>query len=235
MECFEFRKVALSNPYTEESSFISHRNECAECETQLRGIVALDEKLVRAIRVAVPSDLKSKLKLRHAIVKEQRRNYVFKRYAIAASAVLAVAIGFLSYQNHQLNASYLALYNDAMEHVEADSYALTSVQPTAQTRMKMHLAAYADMQVGELEGLRYSQICPVGDKKAWHAVMDTPSGVVTVIYFKNSDVPSKSLIKQGKHSRVVNRGDADILFISDAPGAIDQAEEKVSRVLTMSI
>ena len=234
MECFEFRKIALSNPYTEDNSFISHRNECTECATQLQSIVAMDEQLSSALSVTVPGDLKSKLKLRHAIVKEQRKHHVFKRYAIAASTVLAVAVGFLSYQNYQLNQEYLALYNDAMEHVEIDSYALTSVQPTAQTRMKMHLASYADMHVGELEGLRYSQICPIGDKSAWHAVMETPSGIVTVIYLKDSDVPNKSLVKDGKHSRVIKRGGADILFIGDAPDAIDHAEKKVSQVLTTS-
>jgi len=234
MECFEFRKIALSNPYTEDKDFISHRNQCPDCEAQLNSILALDEKLAAAISVSVPSDLKPKLKLRHAIAKEQRQHHVFKRYAIAASAFLAIAVGVLGYQNHQLNEAYLALYNDAMEHVENDSYALTSVQPTAQIRMKMHLASYAGMHVGELEGLRYSQICPIGDKKAWHAVMETPSGLVTVIYIKNSDVPSKSLVKQGKHSRVVNKGAADILFISDTPEAIDQAEKKVSQALTTS-
>lgn len=232
MECFEFRKVALSNPYTEDSGFISHRNDCTKCQSQLHSIIALDEKVAAAISITPPNDLKSKLKLRHVIDKEQRRHWVFKRYAIAASAVLAVVIGVLSYQNHQLNAAYLALYNDALEHVENDSYALTLVQPTAQTRMKMHLASYADIHVGELEGLRYSQICPIGDKKAWHAVVETASGLVTVIYLKNSDIPSKKLIKKGKHSRIINRGSADILFIGSTLNAIDQAEEKVNQALT---
>lgn len=234
MECFEFRKVALSNPYCEDDDFISHRNACPDCSAQLQNIVALDEKLASALSVAVPTDLKPKLKLRHAIAKEQRQHRIFKRYAIAASTVLAVAVGFLSHQNHQLNTAYLALYNDAMEHVEHDTYSLTSVQPTAQTRMKMHLASYAGIRVGELEGLRYSQICPVGDKKAWHAVMETPAGLVTVIYLKNSDVPSKSLVKEGNHSRMVKKGSAGIMFISDTPDAIDQAERKVNQAFTAS-
>ena len=236
MECFEFRKITLSNPYSEDSDFIAHSKECAECTAQLKNVIELDEKLASALSVAVPSDLKPKLKLRHAIAKEQRRHHVFKRYAIAASTFLAVAVGFLSYQNYQLNEEYLALYNDAMEHVEADSFALTSIQPTAQTRMKMHLASYADMHVGELEGLRYSQICPIGDKSAWHAVMETPSGaIVTVIYLKDNEIPTKSLVKQGKHSRIVNKGDAGILFISDTAEAINQAEKKVDQALTTSI
>lgn len=235
MNCFEFRKLALSNPYNEDSDFVQHRAECPDCEQHIRGVLAMDAKLAAAISVEVPADLKAKLKLRQVIDKEQRSHRVFKRYSIAASTFLAVALGWFAYQNQQLNTAYLALYNDAMQHVESDSYALTSVQPTAQTRMKMHLASYAGLHVGELPGLRYSQICPIGTKRAWHAVMETASGLVTVLYLKDSDLSDKDLEKKGKYSRLINKSVGDIMLIGDTPKSIDEAESVIERSLTTLI
>ncbi len=235
MNCFEFRKLALSNPYSELDDFLNHRLECAECDNYLTGVLSLDEKLAASMSVAVPEDLKAKLKLRQVIDKEQRVHKRFKRYSYAASTVLAVTVGWFAYQNHQLTQAYEQLHDAVVQHIDYEPFSLTSVQPTAQTRMQAHLASYADVRVPELKGLRYSQLCPIGSKKTWHAVMDTPSGVVTIIYFKDGDYPEAETFKDDMHSQIVERKEGNLMLLSKSKEAIPEALDAVNKSLTTLI
>lgn len=235
MNCFEFRKLSLSDPYSEGQDYIEHYKQCDDCAAYRDGILSLDNKIAESIKVPVPDDLKARLKLQHLIANEQQRHNRFKVFSYAASVVMAVTVGVFAFKNYQLNTSYQALHDAVVQHIQKEPFSLTSVQATAQSRMQMHLASYADVRVGELPGLRYSQLCPIGLKKTWHAVMETPSGLVTLIYFKDGDHPEGKTMRNNVHSKMMQKGSGAIMLLSESKQAIPEAEKIVNRSLTTLI
>jgi hypothetical protein len=234
MNCFEFKKFSMSDPYSEEQSFVQHCNNCPDCRNYLQGILSFDRKLAQAASVSrAPDEFKAKLKLRQVIAEQEQSHQSFRRMSYAAGVVLAITAGFFAVQNYNVTRDFNELYDQVALHIESESVSLVTVQATAQSRMQAHLASYAGLNdVAELPGLRYSQLCPIGSKKTWHAVMDTPSGgVVTVIYFKGDQMPEKSMSNESDYVKIIKKQSGSIMFLGNSQQAIDDASAQIDRSL----
>lgn len=237
MNCFEFKKLALSDPYSEGHGFLEHRQECDDCASRIANITSMDNNIRQAFSVKMPDDMKARLKLRQVIEKEQHKHKNFRHFTYAASTLLAVGLAFLTYQNHQLtqvNERYLALHDASIKHITYEELSLTSVQDTAQTRMKAHLASLAGIEADNLPGLRYSQLCPVLGKKTWHAVMETGDGeIVTIIFFNGENVKGKSLKRDGWNSQVVDGKLGDVILIGKSKKSLNAAKDQLQSSISI--
>jgi len=229
MNCFEFKRIALSDPYSEDQGFVAHGKECDDCGKHVANILTMDNNLRDALSVKAPDDLKARLKLRQVLEKEKVKHKRFRKFAYAASLAMTTGLATLAYQNHQLNDQYLAFHNAVVDHVAYEESSLTSVQPTAPSRMKAHLASLTGKEVDELPGLRYSQLCPVLGKDTWHAVMQTNTGeVVTLVFFNNETLPKKSIQKDGWESTVVPASNGDVLLLGKSQQALKFVSEQLA-------
>ena len=232
MNCFEFKKFSLSDPYSKDEAFVQHYEECPDCRNYLKGILSFDKKLAQAASVSrAPDEFKAKLKLRQVIAEQEQSHRTFRQLSYAAGVVLAITAGFFALQTYQINKDFNELYEQVALHIENEPISLETVQATAQSRMRAHLASYAGLNVSELPGLRYSQLCPIGSKKTWHAVMDTTDGLVTVIFFKGDKMPEKSMSKDSDHVKIVKKDSGSLMFLGSSRKAVDEASEQVSRSL----
>lgn len=236
MNCFEFKKFSMSDPYSEDQAFVQHSQECVDCENYLQGILSFDRKLAQAASVnRAPDDFKARLKLRQVIAKQEQEHKTFRHLSYAAGIVLAITAGFFAIQTYQINKEFDELYGQVASHIESEVGSLRTVQATAQSRMQAHLASYAGLNVAQLPGLRYSQICPIGSKKAWHAVMDTADGVVTVIYFKDDQMPEKSKSIAAEYVKVIKKSSGSLMLLGSSKQATDAAAKQLERSLTTLI
>ena len=251
MNCFEFKKFSMSDPYSQDSAFLTHKGECDQCRQYLQGILSFDTKLAQAASVkCAPSDFKARLKLRHEIDQQEQRHKNFRWMSYAASIMLAVVALFFGVQNYQaeqkaeiaineneqLNKEFNDLYQDVVQHINTETEALTNVQATAQARMQSHLASYAGIKnVANLPGLRYSQLCPIGKYKTWHAVMDHGLGLVTTIYFRDNQMPERSKAEEFDYVKVIKQGSNSIMLLGDSQEAVDRAEEEILKSLSNAV
>ncbi len=235
MNCFEFKKFSMSDPYSEEQAFLQHKEDCIECRNYLNGILAFDTKLAQAASVSrAPDDFKARLKLRHVIQQQEVRHQRFRWMSYAAGVMLATAAVFFGVQNHQTGKDFNNLYNEVVNHIEFEPQSLTTVQATAQARMQSHLASYAGFKdVEELSGLRYSQLCPIGKHKTWHAVMDHGHGLVTVIYFKGDQMPERSGAEKNDYVKIIKRESGSVMLLGNSQKAVDTAEQELNQSITI--
>jgi len=246
MNTFEFKKLAMSDPYSEDKEFIKLYEESSECRQYLDGIRAFDDQLAQAISVkSAPADFKARLKLRHVMERQEQRQKKFRWMSYAAGIMLAVVATFFGTQSFQANQQteiainaknqaeqdFNDLYKTVVQFVNSELGALNTVQATAQARMKSHLASFAGMHnVGELPGLRYSQVCPVGNHTTWHSVMDHGLGLVTAIYFKDK-MPVDSKKNTHDFMKVIQHGENSLLLLGDSQEAVDRAEKEIKASL----
>ena len=237
MNCFEFKKIAMSDPYSEEASFVEHQQSCPDCQQYLQGILAFDNKLVTAMSGGkAPDDFKAQLKLRHVMQRQEERHQRFRWMSYAAGIMLAITAAFFGVKSHQSTLEFDSLYQQVVEHVEKDTQAFTTVQATAQARMQSHLASYAGvLNVDELPGLRFSQLCPIGKHKTWHAVVDNGLGMVTVIYFKGNEIPEYSGKEDYNYVKTISMQNGSIMLLGETKEAVYRAEQEIDRSLSTLI
>ncbi len=250
MNVFEFKRLAMSDPYSKDEDFLKLYEESSECRQYLSGILTFDKQLSQSISVDSPSaDFKARLKLRHVIERQEQQQQKFRWMSYAAGIMLAVVAVFFGAQSHQANQEtqiaiseknqieqeFNDLYKTVVKFVNSELGALNAVQATAQARMQSHLASFAGFHnVKELPGLRYSQVCPVGNHTTWHAVMDHGYGLVTAVYFKDK-MPISSKASEHDFMKVIQHGENSLLLFGDSQEAVDRAEKEIKGSLADAI
>ena len=97
MNCFEFKKLALSDPNSRDASFIKHSAECPDCLKYVASVRKMDADLAASLDVAVPSDLVARLQLNTEISVDEQKAKPVRQYAIAASFAVALFVaGFMA-------------------------------------------------------------------------------------------------------------------------------------------
>ncbi len=227
----------MSDPYSEEQAFAQHKEDCEDCRQYLLGILAFDKQLAQAASVSrAPDDFKARLKLRHVIHQQEQSHRRFRWMSYAAGVMLTLSAAFFAIQSHFASKDFDDLYQQVVEHIDFERQSLTTVQATAQARMQSHLASYAGLtDIAELPGLRYSQLCPIGKRKTWHAVVDHGLGLVTVIYFKGDQMPERSSDEKHDYVKVIKKESGSIMLLGSSQEAVDRAEREMTNSLTTLI
>lgn len=97
MKCLEFKRLALSDPNTDNPHFIEHGNNCPDCLKYVGGIKKMDSQLVDSVAVEIPDDLVARLELNQVLAKDTTSwHAVTKRYAkVASMGAIMFASGFM--------------------------------------------------------------------------------------------------------------------------------------------
>lgn len=180
MNCLEFHRAKLADPRRLTPEAKAHAAQCAACGAFAAGVDETERELERVTAVAVPDGLADRVLLR-----VQGRRPAWRAWALAASVLLAVALGAGALLYEPARAGHLAL--DAIEHVAMEPASLTTVH-----RDPRDLDELIRLTGGKLKqplgDVRYVKLCPVEDGTGWHIVFETPEGLATLFI-----VPGKAL------------------------------------------
>ncbi len=118
--------------------------------------------------------------------RSRTKNRAWRAWTLAASVVLAVAVG-LSFVREPKNAAdqYARL---AIEHVMMEPESLTTVRNADPPALRTIVQEFGGTLKAPPGTIRYIRLCPVEDGTGWHIVFETPEGLATLIL-----VPEKPL------------------------------------------
>lgn len=239
MKCnsLEFKRLCLSDPNTAYKKYMECGDECPECSDYIRGILVLDENIRTSLNTAVPEDFKAKLKLRQVMETETqtRKNRFY--YAVAASVMVAVIASVFMFQRINVQQDYDTLLAGIIEHMHESNEPLSLASYALQNRIKTQLASYdSDVSVGNIKGLRLSNICPMGQYRGIHAVVETDKGMVSFAYIKGEKLKASDLIDYGGYySKVVPMGNGNLIIVSESKQALPEVEQNLVASLKWDI
>lgn len=184
MNCLEFRREKLSDPRRLSAEALAHAETCPPCTAFAAEVDASEEALDRALQTPVPEGLADRM-----IFESTRPRPAWRLWALAASIVVALAVGF--FLGEGLRSAPDLYARLAIEHVVMEPESLTTVRyadPDVFREVVQDLGGTLKDMPGKV---RYVRLCPVDGGIGYHLVFETPDGLATLIL-----VPGKKLARR---------------------------------------
>lgn len=245
MNCLEYRRISLSEPGTRSQNYLAHRAECEDCARYADGVGALDESIMEALCVPVPSDLASRIRLRQVMQDERvSKRLSLWHYAVAASLFLAIALGgvfgYRVYTTSQYvdRLSVAAVDHTMIERQENHFVAPHFIPQLQQQRFKQVLAAFGgkvmDDALAELGPIVHVQVCALSNvpTPVAHFLIRGETGMITVYYVMGRKLskPESFIIGDFK-GMLIPVGRGNMAIVSDPGENLEPVAHKLERAL----
>jgi hypothetical protein len=183
MNCLDFRRHKLADPRRLPADAQAHLRACPTCAAFSCEVDEAEAALERSLAVPVPEGLAER-----AILHAHAPRRAWRRWALAAAVLLAMAIGALRFlwQPAQPNVDAPL----AIEHVVMEPESFTTVRNADAQRFRAVVQEFGGT-LQELPGtIRYIRLCPVEGGYGWHIVFETPQGLATLLLVPGKPLPA---------------------------------------------
>lgn len=221
MECLAFRRAVGADPYHLDAEAVAHRDTCPGCAEYLRQTLALDEKVLAALKVPVPEAGARPGRPAGAVLPlVDRRRWL----ALAASIVGGVAIGSLLW----VSSPRESLARAVVEHMDHEPQAFASVNPADPSRVERVLERGGIRLKPGIGAVSYASTCPFRGRRVPHLVVQTDAGPVTVMVLGNEKVAAPvSFAEQGYSGTIMPAGPGSIAVVGAAHANLDHVARQV--------
>lgn len=207
MNCFEFRKLLLTDPRVRTHEQERHLAECDACESLTREMETFEAHVHDALRVPVPEALAERVLLRRKI-----RVSAVRVWALAASLVAALGTGIYFYrasdEERVLTAAVLGVKHPAVmaiTHVlDEEPQMLRQNRGVDPVMMRAAFTRQGLRVPGNGTTVRYFDKCPMTGGAGEHVVLQTPFGQVTLILVPDQPFASRVVVAYRDRTAVVN-------------------------------
>jgi hypothetical protein len=224
MDCLEFRRRLRDDPTAVDAAFLLHKRECVRCAAFAGELAALEEQLVRALRLPVPDGLAERLGLDQSLRRAWRR----RRYAIAASlAVLALggalALGVLWPRPLEVV---------VIDHVENEPYHLVKRHDVPVADLREIMRTIGVTVRGDLGEIRYAGLCKMRRGLGAHVVIAGHHGPVTLLVMPGETIVRPQAIRRGGlQGIIIPAGDVGIAIVGAPNEPFEAIGERVGAAL----
>lgn len=231
MNCFEFRRLLLTDPRVRSHDQEQHLAGCDACETLVREIELFESHVHDALRVPVPEALADRVLLRNKV-----RAPSLRTWALAASLVAALGIGALLFRpagdagERVLAAATLGPAHPAVAAisfvVDHESRLLREgrtgdplVLRGALTRLGLRLPS-------DGVTVRYLGKCPVPGGTGEHVVLQTALGQVTLILVPDQPLGPRVTVADRQMTALANPvRSGGYILIADSADHVQRIEK----------
>ena len=179
MECLEFRRAAGADPQHLEPEAERHRAACDGCAQYHRQLLAMDDTIVKALKVPAREHSDS---MRRAFARDRRVSPRPRWLALAASVVAGVLIGSVLWVGHPRD----SLAREVVEHMRGEPDSLLVTQLPADAANVARVLAESGLRLrGDPGHVSYATRCPFRGETVPHLVVQTDLGPVTVLVLRH--------------------------------------------------
>jgi hypothetical protein len=233
MNCDEYREAISGDPSFDGGA--GHLSECGSCQAYRREMIALDEKILRALSLNVPKLNMPELPeigSSNVVSLSSRRRFAPPAwFAMAATVVVAALIGirFVGVDNQTLAEAVLA----HLDH-EPRALVVTDVE-ISDSRFRSVVPANIASMDRSAGLITYAQSCEINGRDVPHLVIQGEHGPVTVLLMPEEQIPS-ALPLEGDtvHGVILPVGSGSIAIIGVRQERLDLIEERVLKSVTWS-
>lgn len=235
MNCEEYREAIGADPSFDGGA--GHVTECAACQAYRTEMLALGERVSRALAIDVPELVMPELpevETDGVVALASRRRVSPPLWlAMAATVVLAAFLGVRFIGG---GVEYGSLADEVLAHMEHEPYAMrVSDTPVSERR----LASVVSSDVAQMDHggglITYAQTCIINGHKVPHLVVQGKRGPVTILLMPDERVskavPLRDEVFEGA---ILPVGDGSIAIIGGHDEDLQEIEKNVVNSVTWS-
>ena len=175
MNCLEFHRAKLADPRRLPLEAQAHAAQCAACAAFASSVDEAERDLERTLATPVPDGLADRILLR-----VHGARPAWRAWALAASVVLAIAIGLATLLYPTPAGEHYA--REAIAHVVAEPESFTKVNAADARALEDLVRASGGRVRAPLGTVRYVKLCPMENGgTGWHIVFETSEGLATLL------------------------------------------------------
>lgn len=223
MTCIEFRRLVGADPECRDDAVLAHAGECAGCAGFREEMRGFDRQLREALRVPVPEDLESRVRLGAAFRRKPRANWV----AMAASLVLAVGVVVAL----TLNGSSQSLGSAVLAHMYHEPGLLVETDRRIDREKIARVLARVGFEFrGEaLEGVSHAGLCYFRGRLVSHMVVSGQQGPVTVLVLPDITTESATEFEEdGFRGTIVPLERGSIAIVGSEGESLDSIRRRLA-------
>lgn len=221
MECLEFRRIAGGDPGCRAPAFAEHAAQCEACAQHLRQLVALDELILRALRLDVPGE--------EPAAPAARPRGRLQWLGLAASLVLAIGVGAGVWLSHPAD----SLAADVVAHMQHEADAMQQTAERVDPGLLRDVIDRSGARLAEGIGeVSYARTCLFRGKLVPHLVVQSDTAPVTVLVLPDEHVSRPMPIdEEGFHGRIVPVGTGSLAIVGRSDESIETIETRFLNAL----
>lgn len=224
MECREFRRAAGADPRHLAHEAVEHRDACPACAEFLRQTLALDERILAALRVAMPGGARTA----GASISVARQIFDRRRWlALAASVAGGVVVGSLLW----VSAPQASLAEDVIRHMAHEPDAMVQTSAPADEATLERVLERGGVRLAPGAGLvSYAETCRFRGRRVPHLVVQTEAGPVTVMVLRHERVAAPvPFAEDGYTGTLLPAGPGSIAVLGHEPReALERIADRVA-------
>ena len=229
MNCDEYRAAVCAEPSFAGGA--EHLASCAACRSYREEILALDERIGRALVIEVPNHLPELVLPEFPDAAPAGRRFPIPAwFAIAATVAMAalLALHFTGGVNQQ------SLAEEVLAHLDGEPNALI---PTDVPVPAGQVAAVVPPNIAVLDQsdglITYARTCVIDGHLVPHLVIQGKKGAITIILMPEEKV-AKAIPVEGNtvEGVILPVGDGSIAIIGERGERLDDVQQKVLKSVT---
>lgn len=231
MNCLEFRRQILTDPFCKEVAALAHEAECASCAPYARDIRAQEIRLRSALQeVSAPEGMAERIQL---AARFEQRSIVQRRwwYSAAASMLMAIGISMVSLFSTSIERGNVALAQSVINHIEDEAHHLREARPVSDERLH-HVferfgAELADnIDIGQVN---FAAECLMRDRTGVHLVMPGKMGPITVFFMPGEMAESSMPVNSARFAgKILPTAWGSIAVVGEAGEPLDGLGERLA-------
>jgi len=232
MDCLEFRRRLLQDPYENDSELLEHEANCAEC-SQFSKSVRTQEASLRALlnAPAPPPELAENIRLSTRL--EHPVSYAHRAwFGAAAGVLLAITISMTSLFNEHHERENMSLVQNVIHHIEEEANHLHDPGPASPARVKMVFARFGAKLVDDPGVVRFAAECVMRKRTGVHLVLKGDQGPVTVFFMPGEQVSAKTMVDSGHlHGEIIPTDWGALAVVGENGEHIAPITQRVSKAV----
>jgi hypothetical protein len=182
MNCLEFRRRLLTDPFCRDADLLTHEAECAACAPFAQDVRNKEFRLRSLLQAPAPQPGMAE-RIRLAAGFEQRAE-VRRRwwYSAAAGVLMAIGVSMVSLMNTSIERGNVALAQSVINHIEDEANHLHAARPVSSGRVAQVFDRFGAKLLSDIGQVNFAAECLMRNRNGVHLVMPGRAGPITVFF-----------------------------------------------------
>ena len=236
MDDLQFRRILYADPKTTDEAVQAAKAEDPAKQKFAQEVDKLDDQILAALSVPVPSDLKEKLILRQSLASHRQQTKA-KRIKLAIAASVALAVG-ISVHNLQFSHAYSDMADYAIAHTEHEAkyFSNDGEANVSLTSLNQKMAAFSGTFSNTMGELMMADYCRFDGMKSLHLVFRGKTSPVNVFIVPNKEhLASRDEFTKGKyHGTALKFNQSNIIVVGSQDESMHLWQQKINENIRWS-